>query len=367
MSCTPQVQCIAPQPTLLFFQGISGPTGVGATGPTGPQGAAGGATGPTGPQGATGVGISGSTGSIGPSGSTGGSGPGVVYRGSYNGASRYYYNANRRDIVSYLGNFYLANNPAKDDQATWGLPTGSDWTPFGAQFSSVATDILLANNATITVQLTLGTVGGTGVLQSANYVPLTSGVILRADGYFECNDGVIRGAISTTATKFNTEDLTRLMPPVGYASAGLAPIANVDMPVDPTVVTETDPALVLRGWLLDSAGFLTNRFGNTSQVFQISLQGNGNNMSTGGQLLYLNTQYRTRENVGAWGSWIDIGEVAYIPPSTVGAGSFQMVNFLNLTVDGLTDVQFGARFSKGSGGGSNTTMEGAQLSVLAFN
>ncbi len=368
MSCGPTVACLPPTPTLLFFNGVTGPTGAsGPVGPTGPQGPADGATGATGPTGATGVGVSGATGSIGASGAAGASGPGVVYQGPYDGARRYYYTAYRRDIISSAGVFYLANNPAKTGLATWGPPTGSDWTPFGAQFSSVATDILLANNATITVQLTLGTVGGMGVLQSANYVPLISGVIIRADGYFEVNNGVFRGSISTTSTKFNAADMTRLMPPVALAQAGLASISNADMPIDPLNVNETDNALIFFGWLRGSVGLITNRFGNSTQPFLVGLQGNGNNTSSGGQLLYINTQYRVRTNGGAWGIWNDIGNIAYIPPSIVGAGSFQMVNAINVTLAGNQDIQFGARFSKGSGGGSNTVMEGAQLWVQATN
>ncbi len=369
MSCGPaQPQCLPPQPTLLFFNGQCGPTGpTGPEGPTGPQGNPGGATGATGSTGATGVGVSGATGSIGPSGSSGVSGPGIVFRGVYNGASRYYYNSTRRDVVSFGGSFYLANNPAKDGLTTWGAPGGADWTTFGAQFSSVATAILLAENATILVQLTLGTVGGMGIIQSANYIPLTSGFLIRADGFAEFNDLLIRGSISTTSTKFNEADQDNTMPPIGLAKAGLAPITNADMPVDPSHLTETDNGLIVFGWLSGAAGFVKNRFGNPTQTFQVSLQGNGNNTSSGAQLMYINTQYRTRTGGGPWGAWNDIGNVAYIPPSTVGAGSFQMVNALELALTGDMDVQFGARFSKGSGGGANTVMEGAQLSVMAFN
>ncbi len=368
MSCSTTPQCLPPTPVAYFFEGTRGPSGpTGASGPVGPTGPANGATGATGPTGATGVGVQGATGGIGPAGASGPSGPGVVYRGPFDNALRYYYTATRRDIVVYGGNFYLANNPAKSGLTTWGAPTGSDWTPFGAQFSSVATAILLAENATILVQLTLGTSGGMGILQSANYVPGVSGIIIRGDGYLEVNDGVFRGSISTTSTKFNAADMTRLMPPIGYAAFQLPQILNADMPVDPTTVTLTDNSLIFYGWLSGSASYLPNRFGNPTQPFQVSLQGNGNNTSSGGQLLYINTQYRTRNGGGAWGAWQDIGNVSYIPPSSVGAGSFQMVNFQPLTLVGTQDVQFGARFSKGSGGGSNTIMEGAQLSVQAYN
>jgi hypothetical protein len=108
----------------------------------------------------------------GTNGANGSNGPGVVYRGNYDGAKKYYFNATRRDVVSdgaVSPTYYLANNSAKDGLATWDILISSDWTTFGAQFSSVATDILLAQNATITNGLTLGTLGSnSGYIKSAD-------------------------------------------------------------------------------------------------------------------------------------------------------------------------------------------------------
>lgn len=370
MSCGP-TQCLPPQPTLFFFNGVTGPTGPqGATGPEGPTGPAGGPTGATGATGATGpVGDAGATGAAGASGASGAAGPGIVFRGVYDGSLRYYYTATRRDVVSYAGQFYLANNPAKSGAATWGLPSGSDWTAFGAQFSSVATALLLAENATITVSLTLGTVGGMGVIQSANYVPLTSGFLLRADGFFECNDALIRGSISTTATKFNPNDTARTMPPVGWAQAFLGVLTDPDIPVNPSQVSETDNALILYGWESGAANYLNSRFGNASQLFQVILQGIGKNASSSGQLLYVTLQYRTRNNGGAWGAWNDLDIGVEIPANTLSSGAIpiQAQNIVSLSLAGTQDVQFGAAFSKGSGAGTNCEVQSVQLSVLAFN
>lgn len=366
MSCGPvQPQCLPPQPTLLFFNGQSGPTGpTGPEGPTGPQGNPGGATGATGSTGPAGVGVSGATGSIGPSGSDGVSGPGIVFRGVYNGASRYYDNSTRRDVVSYAGAFYLANNPAKDGLTTWGLPTSPDWASFGAQFSSVATALLLAENATILVSLTLGTVGGMGVIQSANYVPLVSGFLLRADGFFECNDALFRGAISTTSTKFNEADQTRTMPAPGIGFANLPSLTDPDIPVAPSKVTQTDNQLIFFGWLSGSPAFVSQRFGNPLETFQLSLQGRGSNTSAGVENLNVTLQYRIRTAAGPWGAWTDIQTFPAFPP--MPTVPIQIVGFFaNTPLAGNQDIQFGVAYSKDSGG--VVSVDAAQLFVQAFN
>jgi hypothetical protein len=359
-------QCLPPKATLLFFQGITGPTGAsGPLGPIGPTGPANGPTGATGAKGATGAtGIVGLNGATGVAGATGATGQLCIYRGAYNGAGRYYYNASRRDVVASGGQFWIANNPAKDAQISWAVPGVGDWVSFGATFSMIATGLLLTENAIITVGLTLGTTGSNvGVMQSANYVAGVSGFLIRADGFAEFNDVLVRGAISTTSQKFNEEDPTRTMPPVGNAVYEIPQIVSVNIPDDPTVTNPTDNSVIFYGWKQGTAGFLTNRFGTTSQPFTVSLQGNANNSSSGSQILYVNTVYRTRNNGGSWGAWTAIGFNAYVAP--VGGQSFQMTNTIVLTLTGNNDVQFGGQFSKGSGG--TVVMEGAQLSVQALN
>ena len=85
-------------------------------------------------------------------------GPGIVFRGAYNAATMYYYTSTRRDIVIYNGAYYMASDTTKSGLTTWGTPGASaDWASFGAQFSSVATDILLAQDAYIKKTLVVGT------------------------------------------------------------------------------------------------------------------------------------------------------------------------------------------------------------------
>ena len=151
---SPPPACFPPTPALVFFKGAPGATGpVGPQGATGPLGPAGG---PVGATGATGAGQTGATGIIGPSGPAGGVGPNYIFGGAYNPSTVYYDNARVITIVSYSGAYYIANNPAKDGNTTWGAPTGSDWTPFGTYFQNIATGLLLTQNAVVTVGLTLG-------------------------------------------------------------------------------------------------------------------------------------------------------------------------------------------------------------------
>lgn len=269
MSCGPD-QCLPPQASLLFFEGTRGPTGpTGPLGPSGATGPAGGATGATGPTGATGVGITGATGAIGTSGPTGVSGPGILFRGIYNGALLYYYTATRRDVVSRSGVFYLANNPAKSGLATWGIPgASSDWTAFGTQFSSVATDILLANNATITVSLTLGTVGGVGIIQSANYVPGVSGFMISATGEAEFNTILIRSSIAVGSTAYNPAgDPLKTFPITGNQQAiDSTHRSGLTTPVFVQFVT-------YKGWESGAAAFDAARYGKANMVFLVTASG----------------------------------------------------------------------------------------------
>ena len=103
----------------------------------------------------------------------GDTGPGVVYRGEYAAGTAYIFQTGvRRDIVRYSGNYYVTKQ-----NTTGNLPTNTTyWQPFGAQFSAVATDILLAQDATITRGLVMGTEGSdSGFIRSANATSITAG------------------------------------------------------------------------------------------------------------------------------------------------------------------------------------------------
>ena len=77
-----------------------------------------------------------------------GKSPALVYRGVYDSSKTYYGNQYRVDAVKYNGIYYVARIDAGSFSNV--LPTNtSKWNPFGAQFESIATKLLLAEGANI--------------------------------------------------------------------------------------------------------------------------------------------------------------------------------------------------------------------------
>lgn len=77
-----------------------------------------------------------------------GDSPVMVYRGDYSSSKTYYGNKNRLDAVKYNNQYYIARIDA--DTFSNVVPTNtSKWNPFGAQFESIATNLLLAEGASI--------------------------------------------------------------------------------------------------------------------------------------------------------------------------------------------------------------------------
>ncbi len=144
-------------------------------------------------------GVAADAGTSGTAGTAGATGPGVVYRGNYDGSTAYVFQTGvRRDIVRYpadTGTYYLTKA-----NTTGNLPTDTNyWEPFGAQFSSVATDVLLAQDATITRGLVMGTQGSfSGFIRSAGATDLqgtagTAGFYMQTDGQFRFGNTVSSG------------------------------------------------------------------------------------------------------------------------------------------------------------------------------
>lgn len=77
-----------------------------------------------------------------------GDSPALVFRGEYDSNATYYGSKQRVDAVKYNNHFYVR---AIDDSTTKGiLPTNtSKWNDFGAEFETIATGFLLAENANI--------------------------------------------------------------------------------------------------------------------------------------------------------------------------------------------------------------------------
>ena len=77
-----------------------------------------------------------------------GKSPAMVYRGVYDSSKTYYGNQYRVDAVKYNGIYYIARIDAGEFYNV--APTNtSKWNDFGAQFESIATNLLLAEGANI--------------------------------------------------------------------------------------------------------------------------------------------------------------------------------------------------------------------------
>lgn len=296
-----------------------------------------------------------------------------VYVGTFATGGTYYDNANRRDIVDYNGGFWITSNPAKNGLNTWSAPNVDDWAFFGSSLVNVATALRLLVPADIAVALNLQL---PGFFKSDNF-KADSGVFKGwalnggsggaggSGGNFQSYDSILAGVFSTNSERFNLESLTRTMPAVGSAGFDIGAIVDGDIPVNPDVNYVTDDALIFFGWNQGANTYLENRFGNTSQKFDVSLNGNGENSSGGSDLFYIQLYYRTRSNGGAWGAWTVIGQDWYMNPAASAPQSFDLSRPLTLTLDGDNDVQFAAGFSKGASG--TAAVSGAQISVRAYN
>lgn len=81
-------------------------------------------------------------------GDKGDASPSLVFRGEYDSAATYYGNATRVDAVRYNSHYYIARSDAGAFSNT--VPTQkTKWNDFGAEFETVATQLLLAENANI--------------------------------------------------------------------------------------------------------------------------------------------------------------------------------------------------------------------------
>ena len=115
-------------------------------------------------------GTSGTAGTSGAQGTPGSPGAGIVYRGVFDGTKAYVHTAERRDVVSDGGStptYYLVDNTNKNGLTTWVDPTTpgqTDWEQFGAQFESVATDILLAQEVYVDQTINIGEENASAVI-----------------------------------------------------------------------------------------------------------------------------------------------------------------------------------------------------------
>jgi hypothetical protein len=96
-------------------------------------------------------------------GAPGSGGAGVTYRGNWANDASVIYNSSdvRKDVVKYNSNFYIADFASADTFLGNIIPTNSTyWSTFGAQFESVATDILFAEDVYANRTINIGTDSG---------------------------------------------------------------------------------------------------------------------------------------------------------------------------------------------------------------
>lgn len=82
-------------------------------------------------------------------GEQGKAGAAAVFRGDYNQTTKYVGTDIRKDVVKYNDQYWIAKNVSKEFSGQPPTSTSEYWEPFGASFESVATGLLLAEEANI--------------------------------------------------------------------------------------------------------------------------------------------------------------------------------------------------------------------------
>jgi len=111
-------------------------------------------------------------------GTLGAPGPGVVFRGEWASGQTYTASATRRDVVIFNTTYYYATTTHTSTSGNSPTSSNNPWSQFGAQFESVATDILLAQDATITRGLVMGSTDApnSGLIRSVNATAFDAGI-----------------------------------------------------------------------------------------------------------------------------------------------------------------------------------------------
>ena len=140
-------------------------------------------------------------------------GPAVVYRGVYDSSTVYMGSALRIDCVKYNGVYYCARYDAGEFSNH--APTDDDyWNNFGAQFESIATKLLLAENANVGGWIfrnnRLESGNGSMYMDGVNGIVRLGGTLLMSAGYGghenleDYNIFYLQGVSVTTTIVVNT-------------------------------------------------------------------------------------------------------------------------------------------------------------------
>ena len=109
------------------------------------------------------------TGASGSNGESGSNGAGVVYRGEWNSSDEYIATTQRKDVVKYSTNstnpYWIAKTTHTNQTPPSSGATGNTyWEGFGATFTSVATDILFAQDVYANRTVNIGSNNGSPVI-----------------------------------------------------------------------------------------------------------------------------------------------------------------------------------------------------------
>jgi len=151
--------------------------------------------------------MSAAKGDDGAAGASGSDGVGGVYQGEWV-TGRYYYGSSlRKDIVKHGGTYYICQ-VSHASSATYTPGATTRWATFGATFSSVATDLVLANDITVLRSIVFGDPGTkTGVIRSYG-----------KDTYADTTPGFFIGYdVTDNLPKVNIGDNTHWLKWTGYA------------------------------------------------------------------------------------------------------------------------------------------------------
>jgi hypothetical protein len=149
-------------------------------------------------------GTAGSGGTAGVNGATGPQGAGVVYRGEFAAGTAYVKSDIRRDVIQGSdGQYYLCKlsyTPADNSTRPIDGTYSTYWETFGATFSSVATDVLFANDIYSKRTINIGSNGATPIIKlNAGYPTWANPFISigqTTEGY--ANNGIFLGYSSAT-------------------------------------------------------------------------------------------------------------------------------------------------------------------------
>jgi hypothetical protein len=211
------------------------------------------------------------TGTAGADGADGGVGPGVVYRGDWAPNTTYFSSSIRVDVVKgsnsqyyYAKTGHTSTSDGALDKPITGTSYTTYWNSFGATFSSVATDILLAQDATITRGLVMGTYGATdkGFIRSANASALMTG-----KGYYLDTTGSMRfGDPSGGYIRFTESDGVRIAGNVtieGTATIGATAASTVETKANSAQQnTSAKTAGSVGGWTISSDAIYRGTLGS---------------------------------------------------------------------------------------------------------